>query len=489
MTVPRIVVADPDPAVRRALADLLAEHGAEVFPAADGAAALAALEQRDPQLLLLAAELPDADGYQLLERTAGQERFRDLPVIMLAAAPAEEGAVRALGLGAADYLRTPVRPRELLARVQARLRGGALLRAAREGLARAQAELGRVRHDAESRRTLVDILHEVTGDLSVAELFTLLVRRAARALGVSHCAVILAAPGGEEGEVVAAVENPALHRVPVPLDRLPEVRAALESGLPVLVPDLATHPLYEAGRPAWGLDGHPAPLRSAIALPFSVDRGRHGVFLVRRTVEQPPFAEPDLEFAEAAITAAVAVIQRAQVVEHAMADNARLERLAHTDPLTQLLNRRALTERLEREMERAMRYDSTLALLLVDLDHFKAVNDTLGHLVGDDALREVARLLRETVRTTDVVARYGGEEFLVLLPETDDTGAEAFAERIREAVEAHPFDGGGAPLRLTASLGVALYPAPRIRTAEDLFVRADAALYRAKAEGRNRVCS
>jgi two-component system cell cycle response regulator len=289
--------------------------------------------------------------------------------------------------------------------------------------------------------------------------------------------------------VVAAAEDPALQAEPVALDRFPEVRAAFDTGLPVLVPDADTHPLYGPGRAVVGLDGHPAPLRSAIALPFSVDRGRHGVFLLRRTAGEPPFAEADLEFAEAAITAAVAVIQRAQVVEHARADNARLERLAQTDPLTQLLNRRALTERLQQEMERALRYDASLALLLVDLDHFKAVNDTHGHLVGDDALRDLARLLLDTVRTTDVVARYGGEEFLVLLPETDDTGAEGFAERIRQAVEAHRFEAAGAALRLTASLGVAVFPAPRVHTAEDLFVRADAALYRAKADGRNRVCT
>ena len=489
MTAPRIVVADADPAVRRAVGAQLEEHGADVLAVADAEALRAALEPAVPQLLVLEADLPGGEGLQLLERITGQERLRDLPVIVLAALPQDEGAVRALGLGAADYLRKPVRPRELLARVQARLRAGAHLAGAREALARAQAELARVRHDAESRRTLVDILHEVTGDLSVPELFTLLVRRAARALGVSHCAVLLARPGATEGEVLAAVERPALHRVPVDLACLPEARAALDSGLPVLVADVAAHPLYAGAAPC-GLDALPAPIRSAIALPFSVDRGQHGVFLVRRTLDQLPFAEPDLEFAEAAITAAVAVIQRAQVVEHAMADNARLERLAHTDPLTQLLNRRALTDRLQQEMERAMRYDATLALLMVDLDHFKAVNDTHGHLVGDDVLRDVARLLRETIRTTDIAARYGGEEFLVLLPETDDGGAEAFAERIRVAVEAHPFEGGsGAVLRLTASLGVAVFPAPRVVTAEDLLVRADAALYRAKADGRNRVCT
>ena len=189
------------------------------------------------------------------------------------------------------------------------------------------------------------------------------------------------------------------------------------------------------------------------------------------------------------ITAAVAVIQRAQMVESTMADNARLEQLAQTDPLTQLLNRRALTERITAEMERALRYDSSMALLMIDLDHFKSVNDTYGHLVGDDVLRDVAALLIATIRSTDMVARYGGEEFLVLLPETDDAGAESFAERIREAVEQHPFGGRAnqAPLKLTTSVGVATFPAARIESVEDLFARADAALYRAKADGRNRV--
>ena len=172
-----------------------------------------------------------------------------------------------------------------------------------------------------------------------------------------------------------------------------------------------------------------------------------------------------------------------------MADNARLEQLAQTDPLTQLLNRRALTERINAEMERALRYDSSLSLLMVDLDHFKRINDTYGHLVGDDVLRDFAKLLTATIRTTDVVARYGGEEFLVLLPEADEAGAEHFAERIRAAVEKQEFGArvGHPALKLTASIGVATFPAARIESLEDLLARADAALYRAKADGRNRV--
>jgi two-component system cell cycle response regulator len=210
---------------------------------------------------------------------------------------------------------------------------------------------------------------------------------------------------------------------------------------------------------------------------------------VRRTRDQERFGPHDLEFAQAVITAAVAVIQRAQMVESTMADNARLEQLAQTDPLTQLLNRRALTERITAEMERALRYDSTLALLMIDIDHFKKVNDTFGHLVGDDVLRDVGQLLLDTIRVSDIVARYGGEEFLILLPETDEAGAVSFAERIRTAVEDHAFARGGEnpPLRITSSVGVAVFPAARIENVEDLLSRSDAALYRAKADGRNRV--
>ncbi len=226
-----------------------------------------------------------------------------------------------------------------------------------------------------------------------------------------------------------------------------------------------------------------------MALPFAIDRAQRGVFLLRRTREQPPLGPEDVDFAEAVISAAVAVVQRAQVIETTRADNARLEQLATTDPLTQLLNRRALTERLTQEMERALRYDGSVALLLIDLDHFKRVNDTHGHLVGDAVLRDMAELLIAQVRVGVVVGRFGGEEFLVELAEADDDGAAAFAERIRERVDAHAFPGrdAGPSLHLTASIGVATFPAALIESVEDLFARADAALYRAKADGRNRV--
>lgn len=175
-------------------------------------------------------------------------------------------------------------------------------------------------------------------------------------------------------------------------------------------------------------------------------------------------------------------------LETTRADNRRLEALATTDPLTRILNRRALLDRLMAEMDRVRRFESSLSLLLFDVDHFKSINDTQGHLAGDSVLRQLGALLEDAVRKVDVVARYGGEEFVVILPETAIDGAIVFAERLRERVASQTFDvGARRPVHLTVSIGVATFPSPRVATTEDFFARADEALYRAKSGGRNQV--
>jgi two-component system cell cycle response regulator len=480
----RILIADDDAAILDSVGWLLRESGYEVSTVPGGIGLFEELDVRQPDVLLLDIMMPEVDGYQLLERLRSHDGWRDLAVLMLSSSPPEEASVRALGLGANDFIRKPFRPRELLARVQAHLRLGANLRQTRQALQRTEAALLRAEADAETRRKLVDILHEVTGDLSVNEVYHLLVRRVARALNVSHCSIVQGQPGRRLGVVVTSFENPALHNLEIQLDRYPELRVSLESGQPVLVEDIYTHPLYADVRAVWDLEGIEVPVRSVIALPFTIELGHYGVFMLRRTRDMPPLGPTDLEFAQAVISASVAVIQRAQSVELTRADNVRLEQLAHTDPLTQLLNRRAMTERLTDEMERALRFDSSLALLMVDLDHFKRINDTFGHLVGDDVLREVAQVIQASVRSTDLAARYGGEEFMVLLPDTAHDAAAALAEHIRERMAEHSFSSYEA-LSLTASVGLASFPAARIESVDDLFARADAALYRAKADGRN----
>lgn len=484
-----ILVVGDDEGLRLALGTTLGDAGLEVRVVGDAAAMRQALSGWCPDLMLLDMKLSDADGVRVLQELKASEAWRDFPVVMISARTPDEMTELALGLGAADVIRKPFRPRELLARVQAQLRAHALLRTAQVALQSLQDEMLHVREDSENRRKLVDILHEVTGDLSSDEIYHILSRRVARALSLSRCSVILASPGERVGVVATAFDNPALRNYEINLDAYPEIRAALEHGHPVLVEDLHTSPLYEDLRKEWAVNGTQVPIRSVIALPFTLGKVQAGVFFLRRMLDEPPLTNEDVEFADSVIKGAVAAIHRAQLIETTKADNARLEVLAHTDPLTQVLNRRALTVRLASEMERARRYDSVITLLMVDLDHFKLVNDMHGHLVGDEVLREMATMLQDEVRSVDVVARYGGEEFVVVLPETSLLGATTFAERIREYVEAKLFAATqGEPVRLTASIGVSSYPSTTVQSVDDLFARADEALYRAKADGRNKVC-
>ena len=488
MSRPYILVADDDAAIRDTVCWVLREHGYDVQAVESAAGVFTALETRTPDLLLLDVMMPEMDGFEALERVKADERWRELPVLMFSAMPAEEATIKTLGLGAADFVRKPFRVKELLARIQAQLRMRALLSDARQALRQTEEELLRAREEAENRRKLVDILHEVTGDLSPDEIYHQLARRVARALSLSHCSVILARPGDRVGVVATAYEEGGLRKRELDLDRYPEIRAALDRGRPVLIEDLAESPLFANVRDLWEREGTQVRIRSVIALPFALDRLQAGVFFLRRTVDEPSLSQEDVEFADAVVKAAVASIQKAQLLETAKKDNARLEALAHTDPLTQVLNRRALTLRLTAELERARRYDSVLSLLLIDIDHFKRINDTHGHLAGDEVLREVARLLTSAVRSVDLVARYGGEEFVVVLPETSLEGALIFAERVREQMAEHPFPGaGGRTLSLTVSIGVATFPSGGVETVEELFARSDEALYRSKEGGRNRV--
>ncbi|GAC1479829.1 MAG: hypothetical protein NVS1B4_24650 [Gemmatimonadaceae bacterium] len=167
----------------------------------------------------------------------------------------------------------------------------------------------------------------------------------------------------------------------------------------------------------------------------------------------------------------------------------RLIELIGTDPLTGCLNRRALETRLGREWRQAKRRGSPLAVLAVDVDFFKEINDTHGHPAGDVVLHELGDIMRATCRDTDVVARLGGDEFVILLPDTPWQGAMTFAERLRRNVDDHEFASDRTTLDITISVGVALARGTDPLEANDLLEQADRSLYKAKAGGRNRICA
>ena len=175
---------------------------------------------------------------------------------------------------------------------------------------------------------------------------------------------------------------------------------------------------------------------------------------------------------------------RQQELKHA---NAELARLANTDGLTGAANRRYYLKRMSQELERARRYGGPVSVALIDVDHFKAVNDSHGHQAGDEVLRCLTASIMDCMRRNDLVGRLGGEEFAVLMPETDSAAARIVAERIRAETSAMPLSTVSGMLSITVSIGVAQAD-PAIDTPESILHTADQALYLAKDAGRNQVC-
>src|SRR5467141_1410200 len=176
----KILVADDDQSLVRTLMWILKENGYEVVVAPGGEGLMGKLEEERPHLLLLDIMMPKVDGLQLLAKMKADERFRDLPVLMISSMPPEEATVRSLGLGAADFIPKPFRVRELLARVKAHLRVGR--------------ELNQARAEARSRSEMMDIMQEVTASLKPEEIYQILVRRVAHGLNISRCSIIIAGP-------------------------------------------------------------------------------------------------------------------------------------------------------------------------------------------------------------------------------------------------------------------------------------------------------
>jgi diguanylate cyclase (GGDEF)-like protein len=247
----------------------------------------------------------------------------------------------------------------------------------------------------------------------------------------------------------------------------------LKTGQPLLVDDadeLADIHLRHAG--------DVEHTRAVVAVPLRLGETVLGM-LSAQSYAPNVYSPDDLQLLEVlAVNAAIAV-SNARLFE-------QVQRLAITDALTGLHNRRHFFSLAEREFARAVRYDRAVAAIMLDIDHFKAVNDAHGHAVGDEVLREVAARCTASLRSVDLLGRYGGEEFVALLPETDWKGTRDAADRLRDSIGSTPIATQAGPVCVTVSVGFALC-AENCTDLAALIHHADQALYAAKVAGRNRV--
>jgi diguanylate cyclase (GGDEF)-like protein len=369
--------------------------------------------------------------------TVVAERLRDGDL-----AARTDAALRA-GPGSGDEIGRLAAAFDALA---ARLQGDAEeLRAGREALAESAERLGQALARTHDLDGLLQTVLDAVRDAADAEAGAAFLGEA-RAL--------------EERAVATRAGGPPSPAVLDALARL--ARGAVEREATARGPVLA-------GEPARGLA---VPLRSGT-------RVLGALALVRR--EGAPVLDT------ATVAAVEVLVEPAGVAVGNVLEHEETRRLSVTDALTGAGNFRQLSTTLAREVERATRFSRPLSIVMLDLDHFKTVNDTHGHAFGDGVLREFARRLQDCLREVDTVARYGGEEFAVVLPETGSEGAAAVTARIVAAVRAKPFTVGATSQAVTVSAGVASFP-DHGRTASEILRAADAALYVAKAAGRDRWC-
>lgn len=326
----------------------------------------------------------------------------------------------------------------------------------------------------EELSTLYEIGRELSSSLDLDDLLQKIVDSVVRLTGAQVCSLMLLDEDKQTLSIrVAKGLSPQIQkRTRV---RVGEGIAGwvAQHGTPLLVEDIEKHPLFRRkNRSRYRT-------KSLLSVPLAIKGETIGVLNVNNKRNEEVFTQRDLDLMTLLASHAAIAIENARLYEE-------LEQLAVTDGLTQLYVRRHFMEELAKELRRARRYHRPLTVVMMDIDHFKRINDTYGHPVGDEVLRELGRRLRQSARQDDVLGRYGGEEFIAALVETNKERGLQAAERLRRSVEEQPFSTRAGALAVTISLGLASFPEDA-EEMEDLIQKADQALYRAKEEGRNRV--
>jgi len=313
------------------------------------------------------------------------------------------------------------------------------------------------------------------------ELLYRVVREVANRIDVVRCSIIFVDERQETAYVVATHETPEAKRIPLDLKKYPEIVHAVHARASIFIPDVLQHALLAPFEEL--LRG--TSLGSILIYPLIQEEKVLGNLILRISGART-FTTQELQFSAWVAQLAPNAIRNAHHYESLLQERNDLERLAMIDFLTDTFNHRYFSARIEEEFNRAIRYNLSLSCILLDIDDFKWVNDTYGHRRGDTILREVASVIKGTIRKTDFLARYGGEEFVIILPQTDLAGAYQEGERIRQAVRGHSYGEGHHTKRITLSLGVAAFPGRTIATVDDLIRAADSALYQAKRLGKDR---
>jgi two-component system, cell cycle response regulator len=484
--VPRILVADDSPVVVRMIEKMLTGAGLEVVIAHDGLEAIERAIAGDVNLIILDVMMPRMNGYQACRLLKNEPSTKSLPVVILTSKDQAGDRFWGLETGADYYITKDSEPQRILDLVRNILK----------------AENGRPRskpasdpHHHTKATSDVDILSRVN-ELLDRKLYeaTILseIGRVARSL-VHFDETFTSVMG-----IVARVVDFTVGAMAfIDAEDLDVVMMLNHAAAPAVVEEHKARLTEAIMRERAGVPFGKSTAR--LFTPASVDPlvtpetvlGGFGAFPISTTNRLTGLLAIGGKTVGRIGTETDAFLNQVANQAHIVVENSRLfdriKNLSIRDGLTELYNHRHSMSLVSNEFERVGRYQEWLSILMVDIDHFKKINDDHGHQAGDGVLRDVARLLKETLRTVDSLGRYGGEEFVAILPHTSYEEARRTGERLRRAVEEHTFRTGEKKIKVTVSLGVASYPSEAVDTPNGLIREADRALYEAKEKGRNRV--
>lgn len=331
--------------------------------------------------------------------------------------------------------------------------------------------------------SVLDILKKISSRRRAHDILYTFVERVAKIINADRCSVVRVWGGEDIGHVLASQDDKSISDLSIDLKKYPEIRRALEKRRKVIIPDVFEDPMTKPFQEEFKV----AKLSSVNIIPMVLYDENVGSLFLRTCRKSGTFTMREISFCEIAAEAAANALERAHLFESIQEANQRLEHLAITDGLTELYNHRYFRERLEEEFERARRYGQPLSCIIIDLDDFKKINDTYGHLVGDSLLKEIGLSIRAAVRKNDVVARYGGEEFVALMPQTGLEGGRTEAERLCREVAVRSFSDLPEDYRVTVSIGLAVLDTETMNSVDAFIRAADDALYVAKTTGKNKV--
>ncbi len=452
----QILIVDDDRTSLRVYARMLADVG-ETILYSEPDRALEWAHENDPQLVIVDYQMPEIDGLTFIRRLRADLRKSDIPIIMFTGEPEKSVRHEALRCGASAFLSKPVDAMEL----QTYAANLVTARRARVAAARQAERTRRLFNVASSAgKTAPERLRDA---LEAGIELLGLDAGSVHAIVGDDINVVSAAGTTDERESQRANLEQAL------------ARHVIDSGSVLALDDLSDSPW----RHEVASDGH----RAYIAAPFDVFGAPYGVLAFGgRTQREIGFDYADRDFVRLMSALVATTVEAGLQAE-------RLDALAFYDTLTGLPNRNLLKDRLERTVVTARRQSTIFALLYVDLDGFKAVNDGFGHAAGDEVLAQAARRLENAVRESDTVGRLGGDEFVVLQTHLHDpSGALVLADRLIRALNEPYVNASGELLpAIGASIGISVYPAHGT-TADEVLTNADAALYAAKNGGRGRAC-